>query len=166
MRGHSGPHVADLIVTALQARPGLGDVKVLREYPADPADLKNDEGEWDAIWVGREGTQDISDIEPAAVFIGDHLTFDETYTLWLTIQCLRNDSDGTQKVATDRANDMYGEVLGAHASDPAFGFVDTDEFSTLHPKGVTSLHRTGRLDAGHAAGFEVGFRLKCRIHLS
>lgn len=167
MRGHSGPHAADLLVAALQARPGLDGVSVLREYPTDPGDLRNAAGEYDAVWPGRNGTQDVTDIEVKLPFAkSGPVVWDEEYTLWVTIQVLRNDTDGTQKIASDRAVEILGELVGAIAADPSLGFADTDDLSTFWCRTMTNLHRTGRLDAGHGAGFEVGLRFRCRLHLS
>lgn len=167
MRGHSGGYAADLLVTALQARSGLSAVAVLREYPNDDKDIRNPSGVYDAIWIGRDSRQDVTDIEVNYPFgtAAPH-ALDETYTLWVTIQCLRNTSGGTQKIATDRAVELLGELLGTIAANPSIGFVDSSDLSTFWCRGVTELNRTGKLDQGHGAGFEVGLRFQCRLHLS
>lgn len=167
MRGHSGGHAADLLVAALQARPGLSAVEVRREYPTADKDIKNPSGVYDAVWIGRESRQDITDISVDWSFgsAAPHVS-DETYTLWLTIQCLRNTSSGTQKIATDRAVDILGEVLATIAANPSLGFVDSSDLSTFWCRGMNNLLKTGQLDQGHGAGFEVGLRFQCRLHLS
>lgn len=164
---------ADLLVTALRARPALDtEVKVLREQPKDPTDLVNSAGVYDAIWIGRDGRQDISDIEVSIPFgKPPPITWREEYTLWVTIQSLRNNTDGTQKVVTDQAVTLLGELMGTLASDPQIGFTEpqppaASDLSTFWCRGVTALHRTGALDAGHGAGFEVGLRFHCQLNLS
>lgn len=170
MRGHSGGYAADLLVTALQARTALDtEVNVGREAPSDPTDIVNSTGVFDAIWVGREGRQDVSDIEVTIPFgKPPPITWREQFTLWVTIQSLRNTDAGTQKVVTDRAVELLGELLGTIASDPALGHNEATatDLSTFWCRGANNLLRTGSLDQGHGAGFEVGLRFHCQLNLS
>lgn len=174
MRGHSGGYAADLLVAALQARTALDtEVNVRREVPADLSDMQNSVGVYDAIWIGRQGGQEISDIEVSIPFgKPPPITWRENYTLWVTISCIRDTDGGTQKIATDRAVELLGELLGTIASAPGLGFVEPQpptsaDLSTFWCRGATELLRTGVYDSdGHGAGFEVGLRFHCQLNLS
>lgn len=172
MRGHSGGHAADLLVAKLQARTGLTGVSVRREPPRNQQDLVSSDGTPEVIFVGRVDpsgrvSQDVTDISADFPFAkAPPAIFDETYTLWVTVSVLKANSAGTQKAATDRAVVLLGEVLGTVAADPTLGFADSSDLSTFWCRGVTAIHNTGSLEQGNGAGFAVGLRFQCRLHLS
>lgn len=124
--GSSAPDAKNALVTKLQARPGLADVTVSREYPRDPTTL----GE--CIFVGREGGQSVTGQAVIPVFKATPLMFDESYTLWVTAQAIEDVSDGTAASTTERAWTLAAEIVGTVASDPRLGIADTAARSMFH----------------------------------
>lgn len=167
----SAPDAKDAVVTVLSARPGLSTANVSRECPSNPNDIKTNAGLIEAIWVGREGDQDITGQAIVPVMKATPLVFDENYTLWVTIQVFKDDSSGTQEAATERAYTLAAEVIGAVASDPRLGLADTVARAMFHVglggDAYEFTEKTGRLaSGGYGCQVQIGLNCSARITLS
>lgn len=163
--GSSAPEAKNAIVTLLTARPGLADVPVRREYPQDPTTL----GE--CIFVGREGGQAVTGTAIIPVFRAVPLTFDESYTLWLTAQSIDDLSDGTAASTTERAWTLAAEIVGTVATDPRLGLTDTATRTMFHvglDAGPYEFDETGGFlsSGGYGTRVVIGLHCTARITLS
>jgi hypothetical protein len=163
MDGSSLAQVKAAVVAALTAR--LPGVKVSGESPLLEADFQTDDGLYESIYLGAA---EWSQYEP--VFLGLPIVFDEVYSLPLIIQVLRvGESADTQAAADARLVAMWGEVVGAVASDPVFSLnVPNDgvtpfwcEFDPPKNNGVGLLHGDG-----HGASIELPLQVHARLNLS
>lgn len=164
--GSSAADAKDALVTVLQARTALSAVTISREYPSKAADLKSG-SDWEAIWIGRDGDQNVSGTA-AFPHLG-HQVIDETYTVWVTVQVFKVSSGGTQADASERAYALADEIVDAVLDDPRLGLADTSARSMFHiglsGTGYEFEEITGRLkDGGNACQVRVGLICTARIH--
>lgn len=151
------PEVKDALVTVLNARAGLSGIITSRQTPDEYRDYSTATAVGEAIWIGREGGQDVDIAAPTGPAIGGRLDPDEAFTVWLTISVLMDKTSGIEQTAQNRAYSILGEVLGTVFSNPMLGI--TGITADRGFKGVLS----------HSAQ-EVNTRLKssgywCRIEL-
>lgn len=169
--GSSVPDAIDGLFSLLSARPGLTNVRVLDHYPKDPGDIKGATGLHDAVFLGREGSAAITGSALIPVMKASPQVFDESYTLWLTCQSLKDDSSGTEILARQRAYQLLAEIVGVIANTPKLGLTDTASRSMFHVGlggDVYDLEDGGGFLAsgGHGWRVSVGLRCTARIALS
>lgn len=169
--GSSAPDARDALVTILTARPALAAVPVLREYPLNPADVKTSTGVNEAIYLGREGGQNITGQAVIPVFKATPLVFDESYTMWLSCQVLKDTSSGTQEAAQERAWTLAAEVVGAVATDPRLGLTDTSTRTMFHVGGEGDAYQFAEVggflaSGGYGCSVQIGLNCTARIVLS
>lgn len=151
------PEVKDALVTVLNARAGLSGITTSRETPDEYRDYTTPSGAGEAIWIGREGGQDVDIAAPTGPAMGGRLDPDEAFTVWLTISVLFDNTSGVERTAQNRAYEIMGEVLGCVFAAPSLGIT------------VNSAARGWKGVMSHSAQ-EVNRRLKssgywCRIEL-
>ncbi len=115
------PYARDALVTKLGARSGLSGVKVLRDLPRSDTDWQSDGGAYEVIWIGRQGQQ-AADFDTSTPFLtAGAPRWDETYTMWATIQVLKLESVDTIEAAQERAWALAYEFIGAVSADLTSG---------------------------------------------
>ncbi len=161
------PYARDALVTKLQARAGLSAVKVSREMPRREDDVQSAGGAWEAIWVGREGGQD-ADFDAAEPFLtAGAPRWDETYTLWCTVQVLHRDTAGTLESAQERAWALAYEVVGAISADLTLGVTIANEVLMFEVRTLEYNDRSAFLDkAGAGAQLEIGLGCFGRVRIT
>lgn len=169
--GSSVPDAIGGLFTLLNARTGLAHVKVLDHYPENPNDIKGDTGEHDAVFLGRQGSPAITGSAVVPVFKAAPQVFDESYTLWLTCQSLKDSSSGTEIIARQRAYTLLAEVVGTVATDVRLGLTDTSSRTMFHvgrDGDAYDIEDGGGYLASGGHGWRVSIGLNCtaRITLS
>lgn len=159
----AAPYVKDALYAGFAARPNLSAVKVLREWPRNPADVVSDGGAREAIWIGREGEQDVTSSSDVKVLAAGKLQLDETFTVWSTVQVLR--SEGSMETASERAHALAFEMLAYVAGDPGMGIEAAhSEVAFFYADGTQIEERTRHLDkSGSATEVQLGVRCRARI---
>ena len=161
--GSTVPHAMDGLITTVSARAALADVKILREWPRNEQDAVSEDGAAEAMWVGKDGEQSTEGTSDVVVMTAGRLRFDETYTLWLTLQVLQ--PEGTMESAAERAWTLQYEVVAAVAADPKLGVVQVaNEVGFFEVRGYRFSSNTRFLAKGGAAcQVVVGFDCHARI---
>lgn len=153
------PYARDALVTKLQARSGLSAVNVSRELPRKDSDVQSPTGIWEAVWVGRDGAQD-ADFDAMQPFLtAGAPRWDEEYTLWLTVQVLKNRSGDTLDDAEDRAWAIAYEVVGAVSADLTLG-VSASEVLMFEIRTI-QFADVGRFLDKAGAGHQLQIGLNC-----
>lgn len=159
MTGTSLAVVKAAIITVLAADATLsGDgVKISYGAPILPTDLKTDDGDYEAIWLG-----DTSATVEVPVLTAGNLHRDETYRVALVVQVLKPGSLGTQQAADERAAAIFGRVETVLANNVNAGVTDPARVEVL-VAGWT--HVTGFLanSQGHGSRFEVSLEVTARL---
>lgn len=160
-------YARDALVTKLTARAGLSAVKVSRELPRREDDIQSAGGAWEAIWVGREGAQD-ADFDQATPFLTAAAPrWDETYTLWSTIQVMKKETVDTLNDAEDRAWALAYEFVGAVSADLTLGVSITGEVLMFEVRDITYNDRGRFLDkAGAGHNLEIGLGCFGRLRIT
>lgn len=169
--GSSVPEAIDALFALLDARPGLDHVNVSGSYPLDPSGLVGDTGLRDAVFLGKEGS---SAITGSAMYpVLGHSFVDETYTMWLTCQSVKDDSSGTEQAARQRAYGLMGEVVGCVLGAPTLGLSNTSVRSAFEiggrlTDGPYEIEDGGGYLASGGYGWRVsvGLNCTCRITLT
>lgn len=166
-----GSTIADTkaaLITALKARPGLADVNISYAGPRFAKDVKNDAGDFEAIWL-----DDAPQLGPATgqnvvtIIKGLPLEIDDNYDFTVVIQVLRPTSDATLEETEARSVELLGEVLGLLSADPNVGLSPAsyllNECLPYHWD-----HRTGHLPSppGFGSRFHLHLRVQARLALS
>lgn len=155
--GSSYAAVKNALVTLLQARTGLANVKVSSQEPLNATDLTGSDGTQDAIWIAdTDGTYDDQ------CFRALPLAFDETYGLKIAVQALRATTVGTQVAADLRVDQLLYEVLQTVATDPTLGLGTT--FNYLFALPSTFQRHGGFLPTGggHGSRCDLTIEVQCR----
>lgn len=160
------PYARDALVTKLSNRAGLSGVKISRGLPRRDDDVQSDAGAWEAIWVGREGAQD-ADFEAAQPFLtAGAPRWDETYTLWFTIQVLKPDTASGVDDADERVWALAYEAIGAVSADLTLG-VSSAEVLMFEVRTIEFVDVGRLLDKGGAAHrLEVGLNCFGRLRIT
>lgn len=151
------PRVKDGIVTALGNRAGLSAVRVSRESPRSEEDIVSPStGATEAIWVGRDGGQDVEGSAVVPFLTAGQLRFRETFTVWLTVQVLK--VDDSQEATSERAWTLAYEVVAAVADDATLGITTGSEVELFQVDGEYEFkENTGRLDrGGYGCAIQIG----------
>jgi hypothetical protein len=169
--GSSVPDAIAGLFTLLRARGGLAHVSVLDHYPKDPAEIVGDTGLHDVVFLGREGDSAVTGSAAIQVMKAAPQVFDETYTLWLTCQSLKDDSDGSELAARKRSYELMAEVIGTVATDARLGLTDSSARSMFHVGLGGDAYQIadggGWLSSGgHGWRVSVGLNCTARITLS
>lgn len=160
------PYARDALVTKLTNRAGLSGVKLSREVPRRDDDVQSDDGAWEAVWVGREGAQD-ADFEASQPFLtAGAPRWDETYTLWVTIQVLKRETADGLADSHERAWAIAYEVVGAVSADLTLG-VSAAEVLMFEVRSIVFNDTSRLLDkAGAGTRLEVGFECFGRLRIT
>lgn len=169
--GSSVPEAIDALFALLDARSGLDHVNVRSSYPLDPSKLVGDTGLQDAVFLGREGS---SAVTGSAVYpVMGHAFVDETYTLWLTCQSIKDNTSGTELAARQRAYTLMGEVVGCVLAAPTLGLTNTSaraafEIGGRLTDGPYQIEDGGGYlgSGGYGWRVSVGLNCTCRITLT
>lgn len=161
------PYARDALVTKLAARTGLSTVNVSRELPRREDDVKSDSGVWEAVWVGRQGGQD-ADFDSSEPFLtAGAPRWDETYTMWCTVQVLQPETAGTLATAHERVWELAYEVVGAISADLTLGVSISGEVLMFEVRSLEFVDRTAFLDkAGAGAQLEIGLSCFGRLRIT
>ena len=167
--GSSVPEAIDALFALLDARSGLDHVNVSSSYPLDPSSLAGDTGIQDAVFLGRDGSSAITG--SAAYPVMGHRFVDETYTLWLTCQSIKDDSSGTEVLARQRAYSLMGEVIGTVLGDPTLGLTNTAaraafEIGGRLTDGPYQIEDGGGYLASGGYGWRVSVGLNCTARIT
>lgn len=166
------PYAKDGLITTVAARPSLAAIRVSREWPRQDGDERSpDTGAAEAIWLGRDGAQDVDGDADVVVLTGAQMRIDETFRVWLTIQVRQEDGDGirqdagTQQAATRRAWTLAYEAVAAVAATPQLGISITGEVTMFQWSGTyATRERTGALTkGGYGSAVELGFDFSGRL---
>lgn len=160
------PYAKDGLITTVAARPSLAAIRVSREWPRQDGDERSpDTGAAEAIWLGRDGAQDVDGDADVVVLTGAQMRIDETFRVWLTIQVRQEDGDGTQQAATQRAWTLAYEVVAAVAATPQLGVTNTGEVTRFQWDGTyATRERTGAIPkGGYGSAVELGFDFSGRL---
>lgn len=166
------PLAKSALITVLDARSNLASVKVRREVPEDPADIRRDDGIGEAIWIGGTDdagiSQDVDGRAEVNIFTGGVLRFDEEYTLRVTVQTLGADTADDQKDMTDRAYELAAEIIGAISSDPTLGVAESSTVSLFRVVSYTWDERCGVYAQSNSFGcrLELGLSIEARVTLT
>jgi hypothetical protein len=154
------PEVKDAIVSVVSTATGI---EMSRATPIDNIGfVSSQQGE--AIWLGREGGQDVEIAAGTAVMVGGPYVPDEAFTVWFTIGVLFDTSDGTEQRAQLRAYEILGVALRAVMADPTLGLVLNGDRKfygvTGHQVNESGVHLES---GGNGCGLEVGIQAAGRL---
>lgn len=161
------PYARDALETVLGNRAGLSGVKVRRELPRREDDIQSDGGAVEAIWLGRDGAQDVEYDAMQPFLTAAAPRWDESYTLWVTVQVMKRESVDTLEDAEKRAWALAYEIVGAVSADLTLGVSIASEVLMFEVR-TLEFNDVGRfLDkAGAAHRIEVGLNCFGRLHIT
>lgn len=161
------PYARDALETKLLARVGLSGVKVRRELPRREDDIQSDAGPVEAIWFGRDGAQDAEFDATTPFLTAGSPRWDESYTLWVTVQVMKRESADTLEDAEKRAWALAYEVVGTVSADLTLGVSTAGEVLMFEVR-TLQFSDVGRfLDkAGAAHRIEVGLNCFGRLSIT
>lgn len=151
------------LVTRLDARSGLTDVKVLDRLPDKAEEIQGDSGKWEMIsFDSAEGDTGVVVVAGAS-----NIIFDDDYIQTCFIQVLIPDSEGTQQAADTRADELLHEVYAELAAQAAWDYgalgLGPDDFEYVIVTPAGHRHEPSHLShEGHAAKVELGIRVRAR----
>lgn len=163
----TAPDARAALYTGLAARPALAAVTVLRNLPAKEADLKSGSAH-ETIYIGRWDTgQDVDGQAVVPHVRGGGLTFDETFTLWVTVQVTKPTTAGTEQTASERAWTLAAEIIGYVASSPDLDLDNTSDRLRCHVDGYSFDESVDRIDSGGSRSrIAIGLTIQGRKNLS
>lgn len=165
VQGSTIATVKKALVDTIATRVDATNVVISYNAPRKATDLRNDVGDYEAIWLG-----DADGDENVPVFHSTPLWWDETYEFDVLIQVLRRGSEAEQSEADERACELLGIVLGALAQDPTLGAAMTpipSDFRRLEVVPARWRHVTGRLDPnGFGSRFELRLSVEGRVAIT
>ena len=158
--------VAAQLLAELAQRPTLAGVSITAGGPVTQADLQNDNGSYEAIWIASATSESI---EPPVM--GVPVWLDERYTIDLVIQVLkvREDADTTMEALT-RAEVFLHDIIAWLCADPSMGIAQTADipFIEVLPSGWDSSF--GFIDEKrpdeHGAGYVLHLDVHARLTLT
>lgn len=151
------------VTEQLEARADLGGagVRVSYQAPVQPTDTEGVLGTYEAIWLDDVPTGEHEN----RVICSVPLQLEELYSLRLTIQVLKPDSEGTQEAADRRVDELLYGVLSELAHDPTWGLTAHENFVYVHTTLTAFERKTGYLPngAGHGASWEGQLQVEARL---
>lgn len=162
--GSSLAVVQAALIIELGDRDGLEGVPLGDAGPVSAEDLQNEDGTYEAMWLGGANVVDLQ-----IPFTGVPITYDEVYDQDLVIQVLKIGEDAdTQSAATARSVALLGEVVGTVAADPSLGITPTAAMPIVEVVIDRWEHTGGWLGSGDQYGsrFVVKVRVSARIAIS
>lgn len=133
-------------------------VNISYQAPLLPADLKADDGDYEAIWLG--GATIVNEVP---ILTAGHLHRDEIIRLEVFVQVLKPGSAGTQEAADTRAAELLAELERVLANNVDLGVTDPSRFEALFVG--SHRHIPGFLGngQGHGSRFDCSVEFTARL---